>query len=54
MVPIIFSMERHSRTAPPTDDLLLFMAVTRTHLLDFGSKRSTEFNEAEPSLPPNV
>ncbi len=49
---IIFSRPKHSRTAPPTDDLRADMAVTKTHLLSLISYLSIELSEADPSLPP--
>lgn len=49
---MIFSRPRHSRTAPPTDDLRADIEVTKTHLFNLISYLSIEFSEAEPSLPP--
>ena len=51
---IIFSRPKHSRTAPPTDDLRADIEVTMIHLFNLLSYLSMEFNEAEPSLPPRA
>ena len=51
---IIFSRPKHSRTAPPTDDLRADIEVTMIHLFNLLSYLSMEFNEAEPSLPPKA
>ena len=51
---IIFSRPKHSRTAPPTDDLLADIEVTMIHLFNLLSYLSMEFNDAEPSLPPKA
>ena len=49
---IIFSKPRHSKTAPPTEDRLADIEVTKTHLFSLVSYLSIELSEAEPSLPP--
>ena len=49
---MIFSKPRHSKTAPPTDDLRADIEVTKTHLFNLISYLSIEFNDAEPSFPP--
>lgn len=45
---------KHSNTEAPTDERRVNMLVTIDHLLTFGSKRSTELSELDPSLPPKA
>lgn len=44
---------KHSRTAAPIELLRINMLVTIDHLLSATSYLSTEFNELDPSFPPD-
>jgi hypothetical protein len=45
---------KHSRTAAPIELLRINMLVTIDHLLSATSYLSTEFNELDPSFPPEM
>lgn len=44
---------KHSKTLAPTEERRVNILVTIVHLFSAGSYLSTEFNELDPSLPPN-
>ena len=47
-------MLRHSKTAAPTELLLVNMDVVNVHLLIVGSNLSTELSDELPSFPPSA
>lgn len=49
-----FSKLKHSSTDAPTELRRVPIDATMVHLFNCGSYFSTEFNEDEPSLPPNA
>lgn len=47
-------MFKHSKTAAPTELLLVNIDVVNVHLLIVGSYRSTELRDELPSFPPSA